>query len=1251
MVTLLAVCGLVSFLTYRIGEPYSFLGPGFFGIYPNMQRFEDLNRWVKISSGEIEVPFMIQWANTPNPRFALTNLVQWGFGPAAGLTALAGVGVAGMQLVRWNQHARNLLLVVWAVINLGYFGFQFAKFMRYFLPAYPALAVLAGYLLMQALPRLVAWLRAPSGIQSIVRVGLPTVVIVATGLYALAFVNIYNKPNTRIVASEWIYANIPPGTAIGVEHWDDSLPLRLPGFEPRYEQISMNLYDDESSDKVRKLTANLDKTEYLILASNRLYGSIPRLPKRYPVAIEYYRTLFDGRLGFDLVARFDSHPNLFGVTLNSSGAQEDFTVYDHPTVLIFKKSDRFSLDRVQQLLGSVSLENIERTKPVEASARQGLLLSPREFERVQDSGTWASMFTLDGLTTTLALPIWLLVLTGIGVAVYPLCWLLLPGLADRGWGVVRILGLVVVAYPGWLMASIGIGTWGSGLLVICLLVVILGSSLVLRQHGARFKADLRRRWPRLAALEVAFLVAFAIIVLVRMANPDLWHPNFGGEKPMDFAYLNAVVKTPSFPPYDPWFAGGFINYYYYGFVLVAALIHLTAIPPHIAYNLAVSTVFALTAAGAFSIALSLVMGPGGRRGLTRGACIAGTVSAVWLVLLGNLDGALQLLEGLWRLGGDGMQSGLPLVTGLTRALAGLVALAFGGTRPAFDFWRSTRFIGPEDPGPIHEFPYFTFLYGDLHAHMVSMPLQVLAVALSLQAVRLLRHEVVGFGLLSQRATRRAGLYAVARPVALLLTAGLLLGTLRTTNTWELPTYAALAGLTGLIAARPGKWSTWPVAGGAGAAVLAIVYGLSSALFAPFHARYELFYSGVVPTPTPTRPGQFLLINGALLFVVLSFVIYRLARTARIARSLDRTISWRVPTPAAQYLATFAPTGTLRGDGQVSAVATVILLLALMLWVAGYGTLGILVLAGSLVGALALYRRTSREVLFCCGITAAALGSFAFPELLSVKGDVGRMNTVFKFFLQGWILLAILAGPSSVLLFRALFTSRARSCGPVAVERQPEVEITTDPPPEFITPEAVRAGLRYVWAGTLAILLLACAVYPILATRTKLPLRFEQLPSSLDGMAFIAEASYRDRERDLDLPSDYRAIRWLLEHVEGSPVILEGNAPLYHWGARYSIYTGLPAVIGWDWHQKQQRWGYPEAVDRRVRDVNRFYETPDETVAWSILDRYDVAFIVVGGLERAYYPAAGLAKFDRLVGNGLEVVYRQGSVTIYQVQRP
>jgi YYY domain-containing protein len=1222
MVSALAICGLMSLLVYRIGEPYSFLGPGFLGIVPNMQRFTDLNKWVQISSGEIEVPFMIQWAGTPNPRFALEAILRWGLGPPAAIAAYLGLALATVQMVRWQRYSRHLLLVAWAIINLGYFSFQFAKFLRYFIPVYPALAILAAYFLVTGLPGLVSRWGRPARSAAL---ALTPIVVILTVLYAISFLAIYGRPNTRIQASNWIYDNVPVNSTLGVEHWDDSLPLRLPGREYKYAEVTMTLYDDESPELVRKFTDTIDKADYLILASNRLYGSIPRLPARYPVAIEYYRALFDGRLGFDLVGRFDSNPELFGITIDSTGAQEDFTVYDHPTVMIFKKAPRYSRENVASLLGSVPLDGIEHTKPVEAGQRRGLMLTPTEMARVATSGTWADKFTLDGLTTRLALPIWLLVVELLGLAAFPLCWLLLPGLADRGYGAAKILGLVLVSYLSWLAASLGLATFGRPLALGSFLALALVGVGVVVQCRHALLADLRQVWRRLAAVEVVFLIALAVMVGIRMFNPDLWHPNFGGEKPMDFAYLNAIIKTPSFPPYDPWFAGGYINYYYYGFVLVAVLVHLSSVPPFVAYNLAIATVFALTLAAAFSVGISIVAGPAGRRGVGKAAIAAGTISALSLGVLGNLDGALQILEGLWKLGGDGIASGLPVVTGLTRALVGLGVLATGGHLQPFDFWRSTRFIGPEEPGPIHEFPFFTFLYGDLHAHMLSLPLQVLTILVGIQIVRLSAREVLAPLGLRDPATRAEALRALARPLALIAVSGLLVGTLRATNTWELPTYTALIGLLAFVAMRPGRWVPWLPAIAAGGVVLGLVYSLSSAFFWPYLARYELFYSGFTPVKTPTNPSQFLLANGALLFALTGYLLLQLARVAATTRSMMARERRRLPAPAGAYLVALAPTMSVGADGRVSTLATGLLAVGLMLWLVGYGTLGLLLAIGGSMVVLVIARRSSREMLLVLSLAAAAVGAFALPEVAAVKGDVGRMNTVFKFYLQAWVLLSLLAGPAVVLVYRAL----------VRVRRLPNVS---------------PAG-RYAWLTAIVLIGVGTAVYPLLATRTKVPLRFESLPPTLDGMAYMAEAKYEDKGRDLDLPSDWRAIRWMFENVEGTPTILEGNAPLYHWGSRFSIYTGLPTVLGWDWHQKQQRMAYSNKVDERVRDVQRAYESPDPQAATSIIQKYGVKLIVVGGLERAYYPAAGLAKFDKMVGQGLEVAYQDGSVTIYRVVAP
>jgi uncharacterized membrane protein len=161
--------------------------------------------------------------------------------------------------------------------------------------------------------------------------------------------------------------------------------------------------------------------------------------------------------------------------------------------------------------------------------------------------------------------------------------------------------------------------------------------------------------------------------------------------------------------------------------------------------------------------------------------------------------------------------------------------------------------------------------------------------------------------------------------------------------------------------------------------------------------------------------------------------------------------------------------------------------------------------------------------------------------------------------------------------------------------------------------------------------------------------------TLDGMAFMRQAAITDGPdgdmREISLTGDYHAIRWIQENIEGSPVILEGlGRREYLWANRVSIYTGLPAVVGWRWHQAQQRAGVGgELVSWRREDVNTCYDTTDAAQAEEILDRYGVGYVYVGEYERAYYDQGGLDKFGRMVEQGLlQVVYEAHGVTLYQV---
>jgi uncharacterized membrane protein len=158
---------------------------------------------------------------------------------------------------------------------------------------------------------------------------------------------------------------------------------------------------------------------------------------------------------------------------------------------------------------------------------------------------------------------------------------------------------------------------------------------------------------------------------------------------------------------------------------------------------------------------------------------------------------------------------------------------------------------------------------------------------------------------------------------------------------------------------------------------------------------------------------------------------------------------------------------------------------------------------------------------------------------------------------------------------------------------------------------------------------------------------------------MEQAVYSDSEPDsgvieeYGLADDRDAIIWIQDNVKGSPAILEGFGGLYRWGSRVSVYTGLPTVLGWDWHQTQQRAGYGELIDQRREDVELMLggEVPFEEIQL-LLDRYHVKYIYVGALEHVYYSDEALQKFeDALAAGQLSIAYQNETVTIYEYSGP
>jgi YYY domain-containing protein len=284
-------------------------------------------------------------------------------------------------------------------------------------------------------------------------------------------------------------------------------------------------------------------------------------------------------------------------------------------------------------------------------------------------------------------------------------------------------------------------------------------------------------------------------------------------------------------------------------------------------------------------------------------------------------------------------------------------------------------------------------------------------------------------------------------------------------------------------------------------------------------------------------------------------------------------------------------------------------------------IGVVVIGITAIAITTVLGRQAPATLFTFLLVATALAITAGVEVIVLKGDIGRMNTVFKFYVQVWLLLSISVGVMLTLMVRRAWGSRWL--------------VST-------------SGARQAIAIVLALVLVSTLVYPLMGIPAKLAFRFNPLPPTLDGMQYMQTAKYEDNNKDLQLPDDFKAINWMLDNISGSPVIVEGIAPLYHWRSRVSIYTGLPTVLGWDWHQKQQRGDFGYMVDDRGRDVDAIFTSPDADAKLRLLRKYGVQYVYVGGQERAFYSAAGIARFDSMVGSSLERIYQEGAVTIYRV---
>ncbi|MEW6094469.1 MAG: DUF2298 domain-containing protein [Chloroflexota bacterium] len=861
---------------------------------------------------------------------------------------------------------------------------------------------------------------------------------------------------------------------------------------------------------------------------------------------------------------------------------------------------------------------------------------------------------------------WYLLVTLLGWLAFPLTWRLFPSLADRGFSLARALGLLLWGYLFWMLASLGvIQNDGGGLLLTFLLVAGLSAWTLWKSLVTRHSPllDWLRSNRRLViTVEVLFFLAFAAWAFVRASNPNI--ETAGGEKTMELAFINAILRSPTFPPHDPWLSGYSISYYYSGYVMTAMLAKATSTPGAVAHNLMLSLVFALSFIGAYGILYNLLAA---RR--NRQSSILNRQSSILLPLLGplfllfvsNVAGFLEVLHRRG-IGWTGQPGDTNIWTALGRlAHSDLMAYNFWtwldilhlNDPPSLPlgwiperyiwWWQDSRVVQDYDlAGNFHEiideFPAFSYLLGDLHPHILVMPfgLLVLAVALNL---------FLG-GWEGETDLR---LYRLPLRLEGFLFATLALGGLAFLNTWDiLVGFTLLVGAYVLARVRAAGW-TWQrlrdlFAFGLPLGVLAIL------CYLPFYMGFASQAGGILPNlETPTRGAHVWVMFGTLFIPLLVYLLYLWRGEKRPANwkagfglglglaLILWLLSWllallaKLATPefAANYLEArgfisetlFFVAASAR---RLEYIASLLTLLALLI-----PCLAFLSKSGQKGGETDDSSHSTSDlrpstitlhpitfVLFMLFLGAVLVLTPEFVFLHDLFGN--RMNTIFKFYYQAWILWSLAAAFGSVVLIHEL-----------------------------------RGAWKWAWGIGLGLVLIVGLAFPVFGLPNKtngfqLPAfraTYEAAVAAGDPTPFSTAASVwtLDGARlfHRQYPDDAAAADWLSTAPFG--VVAEAVGGQYGDYARISTYSGLPAVLGWPGHEDQWRGTFDEQRQRGESDVPRLYQTNSWDEALAIIQKYDIRYVVVGTLERNTYRVNEFM-FQRY----LVPVFQSRDVVIYEV---
>ena len=780
---------------------------------------------------------------------------------------------------------------------------------------------------------------------------------------------------------------------------------------------------------------------------------------------------------------------------------------------------------------------------------------------------------------------------------FPAAFVLFKRLPDRGFTLAKPAGMVFFAYILWALGLTHIAPNTQLTIVVILGVAAVPSIYLFVRNFGEIVDFVRENWTVLVVAEALFIEFFLVWLAIISEVPAINHT----EKPMDFGFMNAVLQSRFFPVEDPWLSGNNISYYYFGHFMMAFLTQLSGVASSVGYNLGVSLIPALVAAGAFGLVYNLVRLSGGS---LRAGLVFGAAGPVLILLAGNLEGIMEFVN-LRGWGTDGFWEWVG-IKGLTGAETGSWAF------PDSVWWwfRSTRVIdtlaGSQSLDyTITEFPFFSFILGDLHPHVTNLPFVILGLGLTLNLF--LSEERMGIDWLRDNLLEAAAI-------------ALFIGSLAFINIWDFPVIAAIFGAAVLVKAYGDFEGDLAEAARSAAAVIAPVLILAVILFIPFYMDFDAATSGILPLrDVNTRPFLLFLVIGPLIFLAVSFMVRQFTEMPRPSDSDSSAavlVMIVVATPfliwiGAAFIVTWIDDGTSAAFSEIGVRAILVVPGLALVGLAGFSALQRTRLDNGLATAFPL---------LLAGLAFYLLvGAELFYVVDQFGGGFRRMNTVFKTYYQAWLLLGIVGAYGLYYLW---------SLRPAADDF---FEMGTG-----VFQSILQAG-RVVWVSAAVVLLAASLYYPVGAVLDRTGVFQEGHTiddNTLDGLAFLKQNS----------PGEYAAIEWLRDDAPRGRMV-EAVGDDYSEFARISASTGLPTVLGWKGHELQWR-SSSSLIGSREDDVRTIFSSGDPDEVRRLLDTYDVRYVYLGSRERRTYGGENLADFDFL-----RTAREWDGVIVYEMVQP